>query len=111
MAIRIQSTCVDSAGPRALASFWEAVLGWRRTYDSDDEVGLEPPATWVVLADPEGNEFCILRALSDATMSAPNGLHRTSRTNRFRQRRGQHLGRTTPSELPEHVIVCHYAPA
>jgi len=99
------------------------VLGWRRTYDSDDEVGLEPPAgsredavvpdllflrvpeaksvknrlhidlrpddqageveriiglgakridigqaadsTWVVLADPEGNEFCILRALSD----------------------------------------------
>jgi Glyoxalase-like domain len=42
MAIRIQSTCVDSADPRALASFWEAVLGWRRTYDSDDEVGLEP---------------------------------------------------------------------
>jgi predicted enzyme related to lactoylglutathione lyase len=24
----------------------------------------EPEATWVVMADPEGNEFCILRALS-----------------------------------------------
>jgi hypothetical protein len=24
-----------------------------------------PDTTWVVLADPEGNEFCILRARSD----------------------------------------------
>jgi hypothetical protein len=23
----------------------------------------DPDTTWVVLADPEGNEFCILRAL------------------------------------------------
>jgi predicted enzyme related to lactoylglutathione lyase len=26
-------------------------------------VGQGPEATWVVLADPEGNEFCVLRAL------------------------------------------------
>ena len=27
------------------------------------DVGQGPEATWVVLADPEGNEFCVLRAL------------------------------------------------
>jgi predicted enzyme related to lactoylglutathione lyase len=28
-------------------------------------------STWVVLADPEGNEFCILRALSPDELAAP----------------------------------------
>jgi hypothetical protein len=28
------------------------------------DIGQGPGATWVVLADPEGNEFCILRALT-----------------------------------------------
>jgi len=37
---------------------WED-LGARRI-----DVGQGPEATWVVLADPEGNEFCILRALT-----------------------------------------------
>ena len=26
------------------------------------DIGQSPDATWVVLADPEGNEFCILRS-------------------------------------------------
>jgi predicted enzyme related to lactoylglutathione lyase len=121
MSLRIQSVCVDCHDAPALASFWEAVLGWRRTYESADEIVLEPPAgspedgvapdllflpvpdsktvknrlhidlrpddqaaevariealgarrvdigqapdvSWVVLADPEGNEFCVLRPL------------------------------------------------
>lgn len=120
--IRIQCLCVDANDPKALAGFWEQVLGWRRTEESDDEVVLEPPegsreggsvpdllflkvpeqkgaknrlhidlrpddqeaeiariealgatrtsvgqsadVTWVVLSDPEGNEFCVLNALS-----------------------------------------------
>ena len=33
-------------------------LGARRV-----DVGQSDDATWVVMADPEGNEFCILRAL------------------------------------------------
>jgi predicted enzyme related to lactoylglutathione lyase len=33
-------------------------LGARRA-----DVGQGPEATWVVLADPDGNEFCVLRAL------------------------------------------------
>ena len=122
MSLAIQCLDFDAADPSALAAFWEEALGWRRTYDSDDEVALEPPersledgvvpdllflrvpdtkagknrlhldlrpddqaaevarleglgATrvdvgqgddvgWVVMADPEGNEFCVLRPLT-----------------------------------------------
>jgi len=121
MDLRIQCLVVDSADPSRSAAFWEAALGWRRTYDTDDEVALEPPAgspedgivadllfvrvpgpktgknrlhldlrpvdqaaevarleglgaqrvdigqgpdvSWVVMADPVGNEFCVLRPL------------------------------------------------
>ncbi|MDQ0867683.1 putative enzyme related to lactoylglutathione lyase [Arthrobacter sp. V1I9] len=121
MTLRIQSLCIDSTDPKVAADFWEKALGWRRTYEADDEIVLEPPAgspeegvspdllflkvperkevknrlhldlrpkdrdaevarleglgaerisvgqgpevTWVVLADPDGNEFCVLRAL------------------------------------------------
>jgi catechol 2,3-dioxygenase-like lactoylglutathione lyase family enzyme len=120
MTVRWQSVCIDVADPSAAATFWEAALGWRRTYEAADEVVLEPPAgsaeegaapdllflrvpndkvvknrlhidlrpdeqaaevarlealgarrvdvgqaddvTWVVLVDPVGNEFCVLRA-------------------------------------------------
>lgn len=122
MDLRIQCVCVNAKDPAALASFWQAALGWRRTHEEPDEVVLEPPSgsredgvvpdllflkvpesksvknrlhidlrpgdqaaeverleslgasrvsvgrgdevTWVVLADPEGNEFCVLKALS-----------------------------------------------
>jgi catechol 2,3-dioxygenase-like lactoylglutathione lyase family enzyme len=123
-ALRWQCICIDTTDPRRAATFWEEALGWRRTFDSDDEVALEPPegspedgvspdilflavpetksvknrlhldlrprdqaaevarlealgatradvgqgeeVTWVVLRDPDGNEFCVLRALDDA---------------------------------------------
>jgi Glyoxalase-like domain len=122
MNIRIQCLCIDSTDPAKTASFWQSALGWRRTFDSEDEVILEPPegspedgivpdllflrvpegksaknrlhldlrpvdqaaeiprledlgasrvnvgqgadVTWVVLADPDGNEFCVLRAFT-----------------------------------------------
>lgn len=34
------------------------------------DIGQGPDVTWVVLADPEGNEFCILRALTPEEASA-----------------------------------------
>jgi hypothetical protein len=119
--LRIQCLCVDSPDPGRIARFWEAALGWRRTYDKPHEIVLEPPAgspedgvspdllflrvpeaktvknrlhldlrpvdqhreverllalgasrvsvgqpddaPWVVLADPDGNEFCVLPPL------------------------------------------------
>jgi predicted enzyme related to lactoylglutathione lyase len=125
--LSVEVLSVDATSPRELAAFWEAVLGWRR-YNEDDqdneddeEILLRAPdgvpggvnailflpvpeakaiknrlhldlrpddqdaevarleslgatktdvgqkdVTWVVLADPEGNEFCVLRAHSDA---------------------------------------------
>ena len=112
MSSSVFSITIDCADPRALASFWEQVLDYKRTYDEDDEVVIEPrggsgdsllfgknpdrkqvknrihldlnptdqaaevervkrlgatevdigqrDVPWVVLADPEGNEFCIL---------------------------------------------------
>ncbi len=42
--LRTQCLCVDAEDPAALADFWAAVLGWRRTSAEPDEVVLEPPA-------------------------------------------------------------------
>jgi catechol 2,3-dioxygenase-like lactoylglutathione lyase family enzyme len=122
MELRIQCLNIDTTDPARLAGFWESALGWRRTYERDDEVVLEPPAgspedgivpdllflrvpedkagknrlhldlrpgdqaaevarleglgarradvgqgadvRWVVMADPDGNEFCVLRPLT-----------------------------------------------
>lgn len=127
MSIRIQCLCIDTADPNRLAAFWEAALGWRRTFDKDDQVAVEPPegsqeegivpdllflrvperktgknrlhidlrpddqpaevqrleglgarradvgqgpdASWVVMADPDGNEFCVLGALTPGALA------------------------------------------
>ena len=120
MDIRIQCVVVDAGDPERLARFWSEAIGWRITYESDDEWAVEPPEgspaidvapdilfvkvpdrkvsknrlhldlrpadqqaevdrlialgaspadigqgdpRWVVLADPEGNEFCVLAPL------------------------------------------------
>ena len=124
MQLRIQCVCVDTADPARLASFWQSALGWRRTFEQDGQVVLEPPegsaedgvapdllflrvpegkagknrlhldlrpddqaaevarleglgasradvgqgagVSWVVMADPDGNEFCVLKPLARA---------------------------------------------
>jgi catechol 2,3-dioxygenase-like lactoylglutathione lyase family enzyme len=127
MNIRIQCLCIDSTDPAKTAQFWEAALGWRRTFDEVDQVCIEPlegspedgvapdilflkvpegkevknrlhldlrpkdqaaevarlealgarrvdigqgETSWVVLADPDGNEFCVLRPLTAAEVGA-----------------------------------------
>jgi hypothetical protein len=121
MEIRIQCLCIDTADPARIASFWQAALGWRRTFEDEDQVCLEPPegspedgispdlvflnvpegktaknrlhldlrpadqpaevtrlealgarrasigqgdVSWVVMADPDGNEFDVLAPLA-----------------------------------------------
>jgi len=46
MSLRWQCLVVDCADPEAVATFWAAALGWRRTHVSADggEIVLEPPA-------------------------------------------------------------------
>ncbi|MEJ1179855.1 MULTISPECIES: VOC family protein [unclassified Pseudarthrobacter] len=128
MNLRIQAVSIDSTDPKVPADFWEKALDWRRTYEAEDEIVLEPPAgspadgvcpdllflkvperkelknrlhldlrpedqaeevkrlealgavrvdvgqgpevTWVVMADPDGNEFCVLRALKSDELEA-----------------------------------------
>ena len=128
MNLRIQALSIDSTDPGVPADFWEKALGWRRTYEVEDEIVLEPPVgspqdgvspdllflkvperkevknrlhldlrpddqavevqrlealgatrvsvgqgkdvTWVVMADPDGNEFCVLRALRSEELEA-----------------------------------------
>ena len=50
MASKLTEVAIDCVDPTGLARFWCAVL--------DYEVQGDEP--WVVLADPEGNEFCVL---------------------------------------------------
>ncbi|MBA2364863.1 MAG: VOC family protein [Actinobacteria bacterium] len=132
MDIRIQCVVVDAEDCKLLAAFWSRALGWRITYQSENEWCIEPPEgspevdvapdilfvkvsdrkttknrlhldlrpkdqaaqlrrlidlgatevdvgqssddTWVVLADPEGNEFCVLAPLSPETSERDAGL-------------------------------------
>ena len=41
--IRIQCLCIDTNDPAKTAQFWQAALGWRRTFDEEDQIVLEPP--------------------------------------------------------------------
>ena len=54
MPTRLVHLVVDAADPAGLARFWSGALAWPVTLEEPDEV------SWVVLTDPEGNEFCVL---------------------------------------------------
>jgi hypothetical protein len=41
--IRLQCVVVDSADCERLARFWSEALGWRITFESDEEYAIEPP--------------------------------------------------------------------
>ncbi len=134
MEIRIQCLCIDTADPGRIASFWESALGWRRTFEEEGQVCLEPPegspedgivadlvflkvpeakiiknrlhldlrpadqsaevarlealgarqvnvgqddVSWVVMADPDGNEFDVLQPL--AADALPSGYDHLGR--------------------------------
>ena len=66
MTARVRGITFDCADPYALAGFWSQLTGYREDPDDpnqpdDPEVLPVAPdgSGWVVLADPEGNEFCV----------------------------------------------------
>lgn len=64
MASRFATLAIDAVDPCEVARSW---LGARRV-----DVGQPPDVSWVVLADPEGNEFCLLAtAVEDGEPGAP----------------------------------------
>jgi hypothetical protein len=72
MTSRIAVLAIDARDPARIADFWCQVLGWVVHERAPDGVvtiaaaGARPGTgdatidvvSWVVLADPEGNEFC-----------------------------------------------------
>lgn len=71
MSLRIQCVCIDCHAPARIATFWEAALGWRRTYEDNDQVAVERPA-----GSPEDGvvpDLLSLRAPEDKSIT--NRLH------------------------------------
>jgi hypothetical protein len=44
MSLRVQCVAIDADDPGKLGRWWAEVLGWRVTYEDDEEVCIEPPA-------------------------------------------------------------------
>jgi hypothetical protein len=59
--LRWYTTVVDARDHRAQAAWWARALGWQVFLDTDDEAVV----IRAVLADPEGNEFCVLTPRSE----------------------------------------------
>jgi glyoxalase superfamily protein len=59
MACRISELVIKCRDPRRLAAFWCEVLGFGARPADVGQTRAEP---WHVLADPEGNEFCLLES-------------------------------------------------
>ena len=80
MTLRVSHTSIDCHNAYELSGWWKQVLGQEDIPDDPNEPGsarrssrigeaLYGPGTgWYVMADPEGNEFCILK--SDAERAA-----------------------------------------
>jgi len=70
VALRIYNLTIDAHDQRSLARFWSEASGYRVAFDNPDEVAIERAndpgrhrpgdQDCVVMADPEGNEFCVL---------------------------------------------------
>ena len=64
---RLVHLVIDAADPARLARFWADALGWEVAASEDGVANVWPrgqgDVPWVVLADPEGSEFCVLSPL------------------------------------------------
>ena len=57
MTTRLTSLTFDAKEPLRLARFWAEALGWDHPRPVDVDQG---EVSWVVLADPDGNDFCVM---------------------------------------------------
>lgn len=63
MSLRIQCFTADADDPARVARFWADALGWRVTYESDEEVAVEPPEG--VSSDPPYPDLLFIRVPDD----------------------------------------------
>jgi catechol 2,3-dioxygenase-like lactoylglutathione lyase family enzyme len=66
---RISAAVLDSSDPRALASFYERLLGWMVVVSEPARPGEQPEDGWVMLRSPEGGAG--LSFQYDANYAAP----------------------------------------
>ncbi|MEV1202405.1 hypothetical protein [Microbispora rosea] len=57
MALRLVQVNFKARDDVALARFWADALGWGVSSEGAGVTNVNP---WTVLADPEGNVFCVL---------------------------------------------------
>ena len=74
MPVRLHHIVIDAHDLPGLARFWTQALGWKILSEREQEIGRlitlgarrvdigqTGAESWTVLADPEGNEFCVVR--------------------------------------------------
>jgi hypothetical protein len=77
MAVSLHHAVIETHDLPGPARFWCEVPPTTRTPRRAKRDGGPPAEGWVVLADPEGNEFCVLRskasliAFRDVTVQGP----------------------------------------
>jgi hypothetical protein len=94
MVSRIAHTTIDTRNAYELSLFWAHVLGWVELLGLGAtlfEDHRRPDGSgWATLADPEGNEFCVLRTRHPAALRRRRGRRRgtgaPARTRRAHQR-------------------------
>jgi hypothetical protein len=71
----VRHVTVGCGDPYELARFWSQVTGWPLHEEDERLLGLGatvPTGGWVVMADQEGNEFCVERSQSERS-ATPSG--------------------------------------
>ena len=71
----VSHATIDCADAYRLSEWWKQLLGYVLGLGATlvhDHRGIHGPGTgWVLLADPEGNEFCLLRSESEPPAAGP----------------------------------------
>ena len=69
----LENICIDARDPHLVGHFWEALLGCTTLLEEPDphlDIG-QGEVPWVVLADPEGNPFCVMEERPEYVASGP----------------------------------------
>ena len=63
MPVHVHHIVIDTHDLPGLARFWTQALDWKILSQRERrvDIGQTGAESWTVLADPEGNEFCVIR--------------------------------------------------
>lgn len=70
MPLRICCLCISSDDPSGLEAFWVKVKWLESLGASRADVGQPATTSWIVMADPAGNELCVICPLTPEELAA-----------------------------------------